>query len=576
MHAHIKPLYLTLIVGAVLALVGCGGSSSSDSLEPYKSQKLVWERCDPATISQDDMAILTNVGITLEQFGSRLTCALMRAPRDYANPEQGELVVALMRVAAEDPQYRRGAIFFNPGGPGADGLVYAPFFAGWWSRARPEQVSGPLYQQMAREFDMIGFSPRGTGSSTNLKCSSDALYEFFGTELDRSAQNISAMLANAKLQAEACGKNTLTPYINTEATARDLDLMRHLIGDEKLNYYGMSYGTWLGHWYASLFPERVGAMLFDGVVDLTRGLEETFLEQPMGFQRTFDTVIAPYANRHASVFFFDSKKNVPLESIFSSLSSRPFLQAATSDEVSEHLGSSTHASRAVLSMVAAKWLANTLDSIAGPESQKESALRAKIEIAEIATNSVDPGESNSRKTLNDHAKILAGNIATGYFARLSGEIDRVEISPSPAMNFSVVSNDYPMRKGIDEWISKTNSNAASYPLIGGRFTNWPGLYWKGPTVKRPRPENAARARGLVILHADNDARTPREGAVASSNILPNASYVSISYEYTHGVILPYGQTCVDQPIAQYFLSGIQPQPRIKCDGNMLPWDRATN
>lgn len=576
MHVRIKSYYLGLVLGFFLVLVGCGGNSSSDPLASFKSQKLTWMSCDPAIISPEDMSLLKNIGVTFEQFGSRLTCTLMRAPLDYANPERGELVVGLMRVAAEDPLSRRGSIFFNPGGPGADGLVYAPFFAGWWSRARPDQVAGTLYQQMAREFDLIGFSPRGTGASTNLKCSSDAFYEFFGTELDRSTQNISAMLANAKLQAEACEKNTLTPYINTEATARDLDLMRHLLGDEKLNYYGMSYGTWLGHWYASLFPERVGAMLFDGVVDLTRGLEETFLEQPMGFQRAFDDVIAPYGNRHSSVFFADSQNVVPLESIFSSLSSRPFLQAATSDEVSEHLGSSTHATQAVLSMVAAKWVANTLDSISGPESGKEAELRANIDKANIATKSVNPGESTGNKTLNEHAKILAGKIASGYFGRLSGETDRVVIDPFNAMNFSVVSNDYPMRKGIDAWIAKTSNNAANYPLIGGRFTNWPGLYWKGPSVNRPRTENAARARGLVILHADNDARTPREGAVASMTILPNASYISISYEYTHGVVLPYGQVCVDEPIALYFLSGIQPQSRIKCGGNLLPWDRATN
>lgn len=569
-----KLLQFIGILGLLIVLGGCGGGSSSDSLESYKNQKLVWDTCPADILSKDDKDKLESKGISLEQFGSRLTCTMMRVPLDYAHPERGELKVAFMRVTAAD-QRRHDGIFFNPGGPGGDGLILAPLFAEAWSR----EEAGTLYQQMAREFDLIGFSPRGTGASTQLTCESNEFYPFVGTELDRSSGNIAAMLTAAKQKADACTHNPLTPYINTEATARDLDLIRQLSGYDKLNYYGMSYGTWLGHWYAGLFPERVGAMVLSGIVDLTRGLEETYLAQPMGYQRTFDNVIASYAQRHSKVFAVDESAK-RLGGIFVSLASRPFLQAAASDAVAADMGSSSHASRTVLAMVTAKWVATTLDSLPGQEAQKESALRAAIKSASIASESLDPGDTNPKNMLNKQARDLACQIADGYFGRLNakanGELDPVKIGSFEALNFTVVSNDYPTNKTIDEWIAKTNLNVASYPLIGGKFTNWPGLFWRGPVVTRPSFENAKRANGFVVLHTEYDAFTPREGAEASLTILPNASYISIASEYTHGVSVPYGQSCVDEPIARYFLYGTLPGKRIKCEGNLLPWDRASN
>ncbi len=579
MSLHTSLLRLIGLLGLLAILGGCGGGTSSDSLESYKNQKLVWDTCPSDILSKDDKETLAGVGITLQQFGSRLTCAFMRAPLDYANPGRGELRIAFMRVAHEDKSPRRGAIFFNPGGPGADGLILAPLFAGRWSHNTLNESVGGLYQQMSREFDLIGFSPRGTGRSTLLACDSPALYQFVGTELDRSPDNISAMLANAKLEADACQRNPLTPFINTEATARDLDLVRHLIGDDKLNYYGMSYGTWLGHWYAGLFPEHVGAMVLSGVVDLTRGLEETYLEQPMGYQRTFDKVIAPYADRNQNVFFSKGSAT-PLAGIFASLSSRPFLQAAASNTLSSAMDSSSRASTAVLTMVSAKWIADRLNGLSGTEIDKEPILRAEIDNANIAAEMIDRGETDLKNTLNKRAKMLAKKIVDGYFGRLSqqasGEADPVEITSFAALNFSVVANDYSTRKTIAEWTAKTTQNALDYPLIGGKFTGWQGLYWNEAIVTRPPFSNAARARAPVILHAYYDGLTPREGAEASLNILPNASYISIANEYTHGVAVPYGQPCVDEPIALYFLYGTLPAKRIQCEGNLLPWDRASN
>ena len=222
------------MVAAVLLLAACGGGDGDDPLAGFKGQKLAWQSCDPAILGDSGAATLNKSNVTLERFGTRLSCATMRAPLDYANPGKGELQVAFMRVAAEDPAQRQGAIMLNPGGPGGDGLILAPVFGAMWSGADEQTTTGALYRQMARSFDLVGFSPRGTGASTRLQCNSDETKKFVANETaDRSPTNLAAMLYNARLSAEACAKNPLTPYLNTDATARDMDLMRHLLGDEK-------------------------------------------------------------------------------------------------------------------------------------------------------------------------------------------------------------------------------------------------------------------------------------------------------------------------------------------------------
>ncbi len=104
------------------------------------------------------------------------------------------------------------------------------------------------------------------------------------------------ILHNSRLIAENCGKNPQTPYMNSETTVRDLDMVRHLLGDSKFNYIGYSYGTWLGTWYAGRYPERVGRMLLIGNADITAPLNDVLLPQGQGMQRVMDEVLAAYAS----------------------------------------------------------------------------------------------------------------------------------------------------------------------------------------------------------------------------------------------------------------------------------------
>ncbi len=543
---------LTGLMAAGAGLVSCGGSGG-DPLASFKTQKLAWQACDPSIVP-------SAFADTLTRLAGRAQCATMRAPLAYANPSRGEVVVALLRVSAEPGGQRQGAILFNPGGPGGDGLLLAPLVADLWSvwaNASPAHDSSQLLKQMSQSYDLIGFSPRGTGASTRLYCGSNEQLRFVANPAaDRSPENIAAMLFNAKLKADACKKNPLTPFINTDATARDMDLVRHLLGDEKLNYYGASYGTWLGTWYASLFPQRVGRMLLTGVVDLTTGLEETYITQSMGYQRVFDDVIAPYAARHPGLFALGSDaaairqllRDLPLH-----------LQDATAQMLMDVLGNSTKADSAALTLRSAQVLEPMLKT-PGVDAQAVSELIAKATFV-------------PQSDLDAQAHELALALKESYFARLSHQTSSVELVAGAAMAYTISCNDAPMRLGLDAWVDLNNRYAARYPLGGGQWTDYPCLYWGGPAVTRPALLDASRADGILMLQTELDPQTPLEGALTSFAALPNASLIQVDGDdYTHGVVVPYGVDCVDRLVAEYFLSGTQPPRQTHCQGKALAAD----
>ena len=289
-----------LAAGASL-LSSCGSSTSTPNpLAPFRDQVLTWTPCDPTVVPAGFRADLASVS-------ARATCTFMRVPADYASPASGEILVALLRVAAEDTSARRGAILLNPGGPGDDGLFMAPAFGALWAAANPANPVGAIYKELSRRYDLIGFSPRGTGASTQLDCSSPEQLSFVANPAaDRSPENIAAMLRNGGIQAAGCRKSPLTPFVNTDATARDMDLVRAVLRDPRIGYLGASYGTWLGAWWASLFPDRADRVLLSGVVDLTKGLSNIFPLQAMGQQRVWDEVMVPWAALHPDTYLLGS------------------------------------------------------------------------------------------------------------------------------------------------------------------------------------------------------------------------------------------------------------------------------
>lgn len=264
---------------ALVALAGCTShgpdptpiptSSTTPSAPPadlarYYGQKLSWSGC-----------------------GGSFECTTLTVPRDWKHPGQGDLSVAVIRLPASDPEHRIGSLLVNPGGPGVSGVEYA--------RAARAQFTAPLRQA----YDIVGFDPRGVGGTDPVKCLPDQeLDAYFAADPtpDDSAEE-QDFLAGIEQLTKGCEQRSraILPYVSTEDTARDMDVLRAALGDERLAYLGASYGTYLGAVYAGLFPERVGRVVLDGALDPALDGIETGKQQLQGFQQAFDSFVADCA-----------------------------------------------------------------------------------------------------------------------------------------------------------------------------------------------------------------------------------------------------------------------------------------
>lgn len=229
-----------------------------EGLQRYLDQRIDWSPC-----------------------GKGLQCATVLAPLDYAHPDDEAITLALAkRPASATP--RAGSLFINPGGPGASGVDYVGYF----------DAKG------LERYDIVGWDPRGTGASTPVKCANGAAMDAY-TSIDISPDDPAEEEALERAQIDfgrGCLERSgaLLQHISTTETAHDLDLLRQLTGEAKLDYLGSSYGTKIGALYAELYPKRVGRMVLDGAVDLTDRKDVSQLD---GFERALGNFAAWCADR---------------------------------------------------------------------------------------------------------------------------------------------------------------------------------------------------------------------------------------------------------------------------------------
>lgn len=201
-------------------------------------------------------------------------------PLDWAKPKGDTIGLALIRAKASGPENKRiGSLVFNFGGPGGSGVTTLPAF-------------GTDYATLRTRYDLVSFDPRGVGRSAPVECLNDPQLDvYFGQDWtpDDAAER-TALVGNTKEFNAACEENSkaMLPHVRTTDAARDMDLMRQVLGDDRLHYFGISYGTELGGVYAHLFPKKVGRAVFDGVVDPTQNSEQGSLGQTEGFQLALD------------------------------------------------------------------------------------------------------------------------------------------------------------------------------------------------------------------------------------------------------------------------------------------------
>ncbi|MGW2704377.1 alpha/beta hydrolase [Streptomyces sp. NPDC001340] len=281
----------TAAAAAALLVAGCGGGSSDGSRDEGKgtssagetgqapasappstadlpasltSQHLDWHRCKATKDSgapSDDWR-----------------CATLKVPLDWSKPGGRTIGLALIRARATGSD-RIGSLLFNFGGPGGSGVSVMPYY-------------GATVSKLREHYDLVSWDPRGVGASEGIRCRADRDIEAAeGVDItpDTPAEE-KAYLQDATDFGKGCQKaaGPLLAHVSTTDTARDMDLMRQVLGDRTMHYFGISYGTELGGVYAHLFPKRVGRLILDAVVDPTADAVGHAENQARGFQRALD------------------------------------------------------------------------------------------------------------------------------------------------------------------------------------------------------------------------------------------------------------------------------------------------
>jgi len=262
---------------SVLVLAGCTTAAPDDQGEPtetgleqYTEQALEFGPCDPSIAgSQPPVPEIVDAA-------ERAECAMLTVPMDYENPEGETIELAVARIAATGEE-RIGSVVLNPGGPGGQATTFAPLVAAVWE-------GGPVTER----FDIVGFDPRGVGlSRPAVDCYSDEERDAdvplsaLGEWTEEGAREI------VDKCAAGTGSEEVLAHLGTRDVARDMDILRAALGDDKLTFAGVSYGTRLGAVYAEMFPRNVRALVLDGAVDPTKSTGERRVQLSEGLQASF-------------------------------------------------------------------------------------------------------------------------------------------------------------------------------------------------------------------------------------------------------------------------------------------------
>lgn len=446
--------------------------------------------------------------------GEDFLCADVRVPMDWEEPAGRTIDIAVSKLPAGGDKL--GSLLVNPGGPGVSGISYV--------KVAQQAFGRPLL----RNYDIVGFDPRGIGESEPIRCLPDAELDAYtssdATPDDR--RELDASVADVRRFAAACEKNSgpLFDHVDTLSTVRDLDVLRAVTGDDVLSFFGASYGTYIGAWYAQTFPWRVGRLVLDGATDPSLSSQQYVAGQAEGFSRAL----------RAFVSDCQSQSDCPLR--------------GSLDDGLAQIG--TLVQRADAAPL-------KTDDPRRPLTQ--SLMITGIAQALYATQlwpSLTIGLTNALS--GDGNGLL--QLADTYLER----DEKGRFGQTIAANPAIFCLDVPEERTAEQIAADAAELERRFPPLGGAI-GWGALtcsQWPREAVVPRQKVTAQGAAPILVLGTVDDPATPYEWAQGLSSQLSSGRL--LTWEGTVHTAYNQGSDCIDDKVEAYLLAGKVPAEGTRC------------
>ena len=515
-----RPSRPRLAVPATVALVGAlaiAGCTPAGSAGPSSSS--------PAAAPGSARAQASTIGwhaCTVQ--GAAMRCASLQVPLDYRHPGGRKITLALSEAPATAPAARQqGDLLINPGGPGGSGLS----LLGGWLQSGAIGPQG-LSASVASEYNIIGFDPRGVGSSVPaLHCDPSFFTGVRPDYIPASARAERVLINRAKAYAAGCQKRFgwLLPYMTTANIARDMDAIRAALGQQKISYFAYSYGTYIGQVYATLFPHRLRRMVLDSTVD------------PHGVW---------YADNIGQDYAFQGR----MEAFFS--------WVAAHDGV-YHLGSTRaqvqRAWYAVRTGLKTRPIAGPQGPLIGPAEFDDTFLPGGY------LNTFWPGLATALAGYAHAGTPVARASASRLMVAQYEELGAQNENEFAVYN-AVECGDVNWPRNWARWNTDTRRvyRTAPFQAWDNAWFNAACAFWPVRGPARPLRIRGAGLPGILMIQGTLDAATPYAGAQDAHKLLPTARMVVVPGGGNHGQSLAQPpNTCVNGYLNRYLATGALPR-----------------
>lgn len=457
-------------------------------------------------------------------FEKPIQCGVVKVPLDYAKPFGKTIDIAVDRIGNTGTKdERQGALVYNPGGPGGSGMRFP----------RRVTTKSPLWVNASKAYDFVGFDPRGVGHSTPISCIDPQ--EFVkAPKADPVPDSEADKRAQRKLAAEyadGCKERSgwMLPHMTTPNTARDLDVIRAALGEKKLNFLGVSYGTYIGGVYATLFPGHVRRMIVDSVVNPKQEQiwYQANLDQDVAFEMRWNDWKAWVAKNDATFHLGNTAAKVEAQW-------QKLRAAAKANPIGGKVGPAE--------LISFFQSAPYYDSSWVPVAQTWSAYVAGDTQALVDAAAPDMTD-------------IAGNIAS---------------ENGNAVYTAVECADAKWPTSWKRWDRDNTRLHKNYPFMtwANAWMNLPCATWKAKQ-SNPIEVGAKRIAPVLIVQSERDAATPYDGAVELHHRLAGSRLITEKGAGSHGVT-SLKNPCINERVDGYLLTGKVDAADVTCAPHAAP------